>query len=547
MDSTSITLLTGLVGSVTALLTVTWSMFWSVAQERKSEGKAPPNFRTLMRGFKRQRVIILVTTLVGVASTPLVQTLEEPVFQSSVLIRLWQVEPADSVGSLYRRKPLSPQHVEGELQLLRSDTLQQLAIRGVVAARAERDKKAMPSFPDSLRGEAFRIHALRELQQRIRVEALGENTPFIRITANSSDPSEAAVMAAVYRDAYASLLHTVNADTVCSPSAPAPRATELVGCGHPLDKVRMEILDNAKPAIDAVTVPLHRTLPLGLFLGATVGFVFAGLRLMMDTRIWDAHQLLDKGYSVIAAIPRISDQNLESFEIGNRRNKRERNRHPGTLMLHHSFSTAGERYRALFNRLFAGNNLQNSPRTVVVTSARPGEGKTTTAMNLAATAANFGLRVALVDADLRRPSIHSALDLQKEPGLTQLILGHSRLEDVLVELPSVAWTRPRVIPSGTQPPNPAELLNSHRMTEVLEQLRDAFDIIILDSPPALVGADAEILAARTDACLFVVRTGISSADRVREATERLSSPVHIILNESEPGDTFYGSYSSFYA
>lgn len=166
------------------------------------------------------------------------------------------------------------------------------------------------------------------------------------------------------------------------------------------------------------------------------------------------------------------------------------------ITISHPRSPTAEDYRVLrMNLRYAG--IENPGGALLVTSANPSEGKTTTAANLAVAIAQSGKRVVLVDADLRRPSIHRLFNLATERGLSSLFIEDSlSLENVLQPTTVPGLT---ILAAGEPPPNPAEMLESKRMTNILRALREQADMVILDSPPLLVVADANILASRCSA------------------------------------------------
>src|SRR5262249_31611816 len=150
--------------------------------------------------------------------------------------------------------------------------------------------------------------------------------------------------------------------------------------------------------------------------------------------------------------------------------------------------------------------------------ARAGEGKTTTTVNLALAMAMDGREVILVDTDLRRPSLHKALDLASAPGLTDVLTGHCPLEDALQALPDHQLL---VLTSGPLPPNPAEMLNTGAMESVIQQLRSMSDVVIFDTPPCLPVTDAQVLGAKLDGMLLVAEMGEARKAEVRRARELL--------------------------
>ena len=212
-------------------------------------------------------------------------------------------------------------------------------------------------------------------------------------------------------------------------------------------------------------------------------------------------------------------------------------------------SSGAEAYRTLRTNLIFSQSLGDL-RTLVVTSAEPGDGKTTTAANLAAAYAQHGMRVVLVDCDLRRPRIAGMFDVSKEPGLTQLVLGHASLPEV-VRATGVEGLS--VIPSGTQPPNPSELLGGDRMRTALAALSQAFDLVLLDTPPLLAAADAAILGSYVDGVILVVRAGKTERAAAVQARRQLSTvgarTLGAVLNDPDaktPGYGGYYAYSGYY-
>jgi non-specific protein-tyrosine kinase len=141
------------------------------------------------------------------------------------------------------------------------------------------------------------------------------------------------------------------------------------------------------------------------------------------------------------------------------------------------------------------------------------------AANLAVVMAQSGQRVILVDADLRRPELHDVFGVPQEPGLTTWML--SREGDAPVSLLETDVEGLSFLPSGAQPPNPADILNSDKMRALLEDLKAAADVVIFQTPPVTVAVDAALLAAETDGLLMVIRSGHTRRDRVEQAKELL--------------------------
>lgn len=220
----------------------------------------------------------------------------------------------------------------------------------------------------------------------------------------------------------------------------------------------------------------------------------------------------------------------------------------GTLLsTDHFRNPAFEAYRLVRTNLeFA--SVDRPLAVLLVTSASPGEGKSTTVANLAIALAQTGKRVIIVDADLRKPILHRLFEVPNKQGLTNLLL----VEDGQVEqhLQAGPIEGLRVLPSGLLPPNPAELLTSPRMAALIERLKHEADIVILDSPPVLAVADAIVLASRVDGTLLVVDSQRTRADALRRAYEALAkSGTHmlgVVLNKLSKRSGSYYYYYYYY-
>ncbi len=210
-----------------------------------------------------------------------------------------------------------------------------------------------------------------------------------------------------------------------------------------------------------------------------------------------------------------------------------------------TFSPITEAYRSLrANINFAA--VDNPVRTLAVTSSGPGEGKSTTIANLAVAMALDGKRVIVVDADLRRPSQHKLFNLKPSPGLTDILVGTHTIGDVIRSAEGVE--RVQVIPAGSVPPNPAELLGSEAMAHFIDAVRSLADVVLFDSPPALAVADATLLSARVDGTLFVLAFGDTRKMAARQALELLSrargNVLGTVMNkvDASAGGYYYGKY-----
>jgi exopolysaccharide transport family protein len=181
-------------------------------------------------------------------------------------------------------------------------------------------------------------------------------------------------------------------------------------------------------------------------------------------------------------------------------------------------SQMAESYRALRTSLLL-TFVGGPPKVILITSALPEEGKTTTSVNSAIVLAQKGIRVLLIDADLRRPSIHKTLGMGPKIGLSNVLTGNATLEQAII--PSTVLPNLFILPAGTPPPNPAELLASVQMKTVLEELREQYDHIVIDTPPTLSVTDAVVMSTSADAVVLVIRSGQTTKPALRRARDIL--------------------------
>lgn len=208
-------------------------------------------------------------------------------------------------------------------------------------------------------------------------------------------------------------------------------------------------------------------------------------------------------------------------------------------------SPISEAYRTLRTNL-EFTSLDKPIRSMVVTSASPEEGKSTTLANLAVTVAQAGKKVILVDCDLRRPSLHQIFDARSTPGFTDMMR-----DDALMHQPPLQETgvpNLYLLPSGTIPPNPAELLASRRMSEVIAALQQHAEMVLFDAPPVIAVTDAAVLASKVDAVLLVLSAGKTKREHAQKAKTLLDKVnAHLIgtvLNNVKGETSLYPYYAS---
>ena len=196
----------------------------------------------------------------------------------------------------------------------------------------------------------------------------------------------------------------------------------------------------------------------------------------------------------------------------------DRSVNPYLVLFHEPAGYRAEQVRAIRNRLVA-MNPDGEPKTLVVTSAVRGEGKTVAALNLAMAFAELERqRVVLVDADLRRPSCENYLNLNHQPGLTDVLLGRASVDRLLRP---AGFRQLMLLGAGTRVDNPAEVLSTSRLDELLQRLKENFQYVVIDTPPVLPSTDAGVLSASADGTLLVVRLERSLKKQSRDALRAL--------------------------
>ncbi len=298
-----------------------------------------------------------------------------------------------------------------------------------------------------------------------------------------------------------------------------------------------------------LSVNLAAFFAIGLLLGVGLALLLGRL----DHTLRTVEELKDLGVSVIGVTPRaLAEQSGLIALPQTRRSRRRAERSPNEpasvasrtrrdlLVHHHAGAAAAEAIRSLRTALLFAS-IDRPLRTLVVTSPKPGEGKTTLAVNLAVAFAQSTKKVLLVDADLRRPRIHQTFGVDNSIGLTNLIAGVGQLEDALLatDIPGLA-----LLTSGPLPPTPSEMLHAPGFSQTLAELKARFDLIIFDTPPVVPVTDASVLAAEMDGTLLVVRSKVSTRDALLSALDSLGRVrarlLGVALNEAESPAGRYG-------
>ncbi len=295
----------------------------------------------------------------------------------------------------------------------------------------------------------------------------------------------------------------------------------------------VRILDRAQAPDGPVSPRPVRNIALAILVGLLGGVALSFLLEQLDTTITTREQVEERlGLPFLGIIPAIKEARSED----------ERD-----LFVHsHPRSAAAECLRAVrTNLLFM--SPEKPLRTILVTSSGPGEGKTTTAATLAATMADSGNRVLVLDADMRRPRLHRVFGLENGAGLSSLILGEGEPHDLIraTSVPNLF-----VLTCGPIPPNPTELLHTAAFDALLEDVGKRFDRMIIDSPPAGAVADAIVVSTRVDGTLLVLKAGETSRDAagrtVRSLLDVKARILGAVLNDLDLENQRYGQYYQYY-
>lgn len=317
------------------------------------------------------------------------------------------------------------------------------------------------------------------------------------------------------------------------------RYTDAFNKLNDLQIAQVEGSNNIQPIEPAVPPdsPIRpRTLTNTLLAAVVGGMLALGIIFLieyLDDTVKTPDQVMaDTGLSTLGAIAYIKgDQPAERL-----------------ITSHRPRDPISEAYRVLRTNL-SFSAIDDALQDILITSSSPGEGKSTTAANLATVMAQTNKRVIIVDADLRRPTQHKIFTLPNNQGLTTALLDQ--------ETPVIEHVQPtkvpglRIMASGPIPPNPSELLNSQRMTQVLQELRREADALIFDTPPALTVADASILAPKLAGCVLIIEAGKTRRDTLIQAVQRLQKSgtnlFGVVMNRLQPNRSgYYYDYYYYY-
>lgn len=307
------------------------------------------------------------------------------------------------------------------------------------------------------------------------------------------------------------------------------------------------LLDGAKRPSNPIGPNHNRNILLASFLGLGLALLISFSMEFLDNTLKTIDEIEKYDLSVLGIIPAIGKPVKNKKRRGNKLNIID-----SSLTLKRRLITKedpkspiSEAYRSLRTSMLFSSSKK--VRSILVSSAGPGEGKTTTVANLAITYANLGKKTILVDTDLRRPVVHKVFNLEREPGVTNFLAGQT--EDISTLIKETEVDNLSIITSGVIPPNPSEMLGSHKMIDLVKTLEHEWDMVLFDSPPLVAVTDANMFSQEIDTIVLVVKVGQTDKKAFQHTISNLrniNAPLSGIIMNAVTNKSSYGSYYYYY-
>jgi len=448
------------------------------------------DLRDYVRVLRRRWRLIALAVLASVGASAVVTLSTTPTYQSHAKLFVSTQVGTDNASGVYQGGLLAQQRVKSYVDLVQG---QRVAERVV-------ERLALPMTAVALRRKVDASSPL--------------DTVLLKITVTDASPAQAQRIADATAAAFTEFVTEIEKPT---------------GGGTP--PVKVSVVEQAQIAETPVAPRAKLNLALGLLVGLAIGAGGAVLRETFDTRLKDTSDLFEASgaalLGVIGADPDVTRRPLV-VQVEPQSHLAEAYRHLRTSI----------QFIAVDRRI----------RSFVITSAVAGEGKSTVSANLSIAIAQLGQRVLLVETDLRRPTLSGLLGIEGAVGLTDVLIGRATLADAMQTWGQGSLS---VLPAGTSPPNPSELLASQAMAELISELESQADIVVFDAPPLLPVTDAAILATRTSGAVIIARAGSTTREEVARAVETLGSVGAPLLGSvltvapiKGPNAAYYYAYAS---
>jgi polysaccharide biosynthesis transport protein len=322
----------------------------------------------------------------------------------------------------------------------------------------------------------------------------------------------------------------------------------------------LKMIDPPQVPVSPVSPNRPRTILIGFLMSLVAGVSLVLFLEYLDNTVKTVEDVSRyaqlPALSVIPAISGHKQRSLKAAGNGSKQTNgglalnKSNGFNPNRLLALDTRSSFAEAYRVLRTSVLL-SSTEKPPKTILVTSGQPGEGKTTTVVNTAISLAQLGASVLIIDCDLRKPAVHKVLGVDNVAGLTGYLSGRTKIDDAIQTLPIPNLS---VLTSGRIPPNPAEMISSTKMKEMLRMLGERYEHIIIDSPPLLRVTDPVILSTMVDGVILVVHGGKSTREVVRRTRQELSVAgariFGVVLNNMDLGSEghdseYYGAYSDY--
>jgi capsular exopolysaccharide synthesis family protein len=452
------------------------------------------------RAIRKRWPVLAASVAIGLMLAAIVTAQQTPMYQASVTFFVsTPAEPGSSGSTALALDQFTIGRVNSYIRLLSSDAMAQEVIQNA----SPQVTLTVPQISKEIAGSA----------------AL--NTVLLKATVTDSSPARAKGIAGAIANRLGPLVAAVDAQAKTATNGQAA--------------VQLKVISGPTVGTSPVSPRKALNYGLGLILGLVVGLIVIALRELTDTSVRTPEELQDAtGVPVLASV---------GYDKAAKRS-------PLIVEIAGSRSLRAEEYRRLRTNL-QFISIDEPVRAVAVTSSVAGEGKSSTAVNLAIVMSESGKRVLLIEADLRRPRISSYLGLENALGLTNVLAGQMSVDEALQDWGTDGL---KVLSSGSIPPNPSELLGSRAMAEFVRAMRERFDLIVLDTPPLGPVTDAAIASSVVDGVVLVVRAakthlhGVdSSMESLAAVDARVLGTVLSMVPGTRSAERRYASYSYGYA
>ena len=314
---------------------------------------------------------------------------------------------------------------------------------------------------------------------------------------------------------------------------------------------KVQLLDSARKPKNPISPNHRKDIAQGIIISIFLSIVFIFVVEFFDNSVRTMKDIENLGLTVLGIIPAISGELNQSQTalqklLSNSRNNSSKTLKRKLITKEDPRSPISEAYRSLRTSMLY-TDIDKETKSILVSSAGPGEGKTTTVANMAITYANLGKKTLLIDTDLRRPVVHKVFDLDKEPGITDYLAGSEDNFNSLIK--STDINDLFAVTSGIIPPNPSELLGSNKMADLVKSLENDWDILLFDSPPLVAVTDATMISQEIDKIVIVVKVGQTDKrafEHTIGALKNVQAPLGGVVLNAVTHKNSYGSYYYYY-